>query len=109
MVSFPLAINTCIIQFQKKSCPNCSTFRTVFSNEFKIKSDIEFVEKYCRFLLGARSLRKQWLDNCKKIHNAPKSTPPNQKPTLVVAEEKPISKGDDLVKTTNPKFYVRII
>ena len=45
------------------------------------------MEKYCRFLLGARSLRKRWLNACKKFHNAPKSNP-NQKSTLVMAEKK---------------------
>ena len=47
--------------------PYCSTFRTVFSNEFKIKTDTEYMEKYCRFLLGARSFKKQWMEHCKKI------------------------------------------
>ena len=92
---------------KNKSYPYFSTSRTVFSNEFKIKSDIEYMEKYCRFLLGARSLRKRWLNACKKFHNAPKSNP-NQKSTLVMAEKKK-STGDDLVKTTDPEMYIRII
>ena len=65
------------------------------------------MEKYCRFLLGARSLRKRWLNACKKFHTAPKSNP-NQKSTLFMAEKKK-STGDDLVKTTDPEMYIRII
>ena len=92
---------------KNKSYPYFSTSRTVFSNEFKIKSDIEYMEKYCRFLLGARSLRKRWLNACKKFHNAPKSNP-NQKSTLFMAKKEK-STGDDLVKTTDPEMYIRII
>ena len=70
------------------------------------------MEKYCRFLLGARFFKNfieqiKWMDACKKTHNAPKSNP-NQKSNLVMAEKKK-STGDDLVKATDPKMYVRII
>ena len=92
----------------KKSYPYFSTFRTVFSNELKIKSDTEFMEKYCHKLLGARFFKNflkqiKWMDACKKIHNTP--TPNNnQKSTLVMTEKTPPIGG---VKTNDQK-YVRI-
>ena len=86
----------------KKSYLYCSIFRIVFSNEFKIKSDTEYMETYCRFLLivnqRIKSFKKQWVDACKKIHNTPRPIN-NQKSTLVVTENtQPIVTG--LAKTS---------
>ena len=95
--------------------PYCSIFRTGFSNEFKIKSGTEFMEKYCRFLLivkqRIKSFKKQWVDACKKIHNTPRPIN-NQKSTLVVTENTPPIIADlaktRLVRTTDHK-YARIL
>ena len=99
----------------KKSYPYFSTFSTVFSNEFKIKSDTEYMEKYCRFLLivkqRIKSFKKQW-DACKKIHHTPRPNN-NRKSTLVMKENTPpIVAGmakSRLVKTTDHKMYARIM
>ena len=92
----------------KKSYPYFSTFSTVFSNEFKIKSETEYMEKYCRFLLivkqRIKSFKKQWVDACKKIHNTPRPNN-NQKSTFVTTEHTP----PVVVKTTNHKMYARIM
>ena len=87
----------------KKSYLYCSIFRIVFSNEFKIKSDTDFMKNYCHFLLGARFFKNfieqiKWMDACKKIHRTPRPNN-NQKSTLKTK----------LVKTTNHKMYARIM
>ena len=50
------------------------------------------MEKYCRFLLivkqRIKSFKKQWIDDCKKIHNTPRPDN-NQKSTLVMKENTP--------------------